>query len=869
MTRSSTADVRLSTASNSRRPVSGSGAGIDANEISFPEFLRGKDRWLVCKVASDAGSAKLRKIPCTIRAYTTTRRGRKVELEAGTAADPLDPRSYGSFAQAMSLLGQRKGRLLGYVLTEADGITVIDMDDVLEPSSTNDDLVFYSPAARRIVQSALREGAFVQRSVSGAGLHIFVRGSSTPVQRLVLEDGGGIIEVFNSKRFIAMTGERIPGSGEELACGRNLLRPVAEAGSPSVLGSESAFNLASVSDYPWIHELANTQEADNWFAYPEVDAIDFLVNDNVVEHFRTCLEDLTDTQLANEGFYKRLTRCTAELRKRCYSDGQREAIEALWEARCQRAPGYDKTGNEADLARFDGEANQGTNKIGPRWLSREVGREDELNRLIGAPMQSASGPPATSFIEITPKQKYPVSDLGARLGSAAASLARDVQAPLAMAAHSILSYASFCAQSVCNVELDGRIIPVSLFLATVAESGDRKSACDKVAGRPLLEFRQQQIHDHAADLKAYRDEKALIESNRKKALASKSGEENCRSQLEHLQEPDMPRDPQLIVQEPTLEGLQRAFHLGPPSQILNNDEGAQFFGGHAMQPEQRGKTIAGLSKFWDGGPIARTRAAKGESMMLFNRRLTVHLQMQPIIAEEVLSDALMQQQGILARFLIADCASLAGTRFYHGKDAHASDAMQEFHRRIKELLEHEPALDAGHGLQLPSKTLTKKARECWIEHYDAVERELGPSGRYEPIRPFASKAGENALRLAGVISLLESSAKPNKAAIERITEHQIERAWRLMHYYLETTLRRALLNEQSKTRRQAAEILSWLEENDGRAKIDDIQRLIPKRELRKSVSHLRSLLAILEESGHVRVVECNTNGDASAWEVCS
>jgi hypothetical protein len=843
--------------------------GGNLPEACFPKFLRDNDRWLLCKVMTVANSAKPRKIPCTVSAYRATRRGTGVELSVGAAANPLDPRSYGGFSHALSLLKRGEHELLGYVLTEEDGITVIDMDNVLEPSPTSGEITFRSQKAEEIVRSAMQQGAFVQRSVSRVGLHIFVRGSSAPVRRVVLENGGGVIEVFTSKRFIAMTGEKMPGAGNDLVNGQALLMLLAEAAANSTASPDPTFELGSVHDYPWIRRLADSDDPDRWLAYPEVAEIDFLVNDDIVENFRACLEDLTDTQLADEEFYKKLTRCAAENRRRCHSDAQREEIAQAWDARCRRAPGYDKAGNETDLARFDAEAKQGTNKIGPRWLAREVGREDELNSLIETAPPHTAVPSVKSHFDIPPKPEYPPSALGPVLGAAAASLAEDVQAPLAMAAHSVLSYASFCAQSICNVQLDGLVVPSSLFLATVAESGDRKSACDKVAGGPLLELQKQRVHDHTLALQAYRDDKAIIESSRKRALASKAGDSDRRSQLEQLSEPEIPRDPQFIVQEPTLEGLQRAFHAGASSQILNNDEGAQFFGGHAMQPEHRAKTIAGLSKFWDGSPIVRTRAARGESVTMFDRRLTVHLQMQPIIAVEVLSDPLMQQQGILARFLIADCDSLAGTRFYRGRDAQVSGPMRRYHQRLIALLEHKPALDAGNGLQLPAKSLTKKARQCWIEQYNDVERESGPSGKYEPIRAYASKAGENVKRLAAVLSLFESSAEPKRAAVEAITEDQIARAWRLMHYYLETTLRRTLLQEQTRTRRQALEVLSWLEANGGHGTIEAMQRKIPKRDLRKSVDHLRSLLALLEGSGSVRTTDTNTRGEPSAWEVCS
>jgi hypothetical protein len=65
-----------------------------------------------------------------------------------------------------------------------------------------------------------------------------------------------------------------------------------------------------------------------------------------------------------------------------------------------------------------------------------------------------------------------------------------------------------------------------------------------------------------------------------------------------------------ITEEPTLEGLQRSFRYGLASQGLFSDEGSQFFGGHAMNPDNALKTMSGLSKFWDGTPSDDAESAE-------------------------------------------------------------------------------------------------------------------------------------------------------------------------------------------------------------------------------------------------------------------
>ena len=61
------------------------------------------------------------------------------------------------------------------------------------------------------------------------------------------------------------------------------------------------------------------------------------------------------------------------------------------------------------------------------------------------------------------------------------------------------------------------------------------------------------------------------------------------------------------VTEPTFEGLTKLFATGQPSLGIFSDEGGQFLGGHAMNTDNRQKTLAALNDLWQGNPIRRTR----------------------------------------------------------------------------------------------------------------------------------------------------------------------------------------------------------------------------------------------------------------------
>ena len=125
----------------------------------------------------------------------------------------------------------------------------------------------------------------------------------------------------------------------------------------------------------------------------------------------------------------------------------------------------------------------------------ETVRMAETTRLFEAakarPSGSEESPDTRSFFddeplplhpEPTPADPYPVEALGDVLSGAALAISRVVQVPEAMAAQSVLGAASLATQALADVAMPfGQTRPISLYFATGAESGDRKSTADRFA----------------------------------------------------------------------------------------------------------------------------------------------------------------------------------------------------------------------------------------------------------------------------------------------------------------------------------------------------------------------------------------------------
>ncbi|WP_417775254.1 YfjI family protein [Stutzerimonas xanthomarina] len=448
--------------------------------------------------------------------------------------------------------------------------------------------------------------------------------------------------------------------------------------------------------------------------------------------------------------------------------------------------------------------------------------------------------PTPLLPEVEAAFPYPLEALGDVLGGAAAAIVEAVQVPAALAAQSVLAAAAMAAQPHGNAVRDGQPIPLSLFVLTVAESGDRKSAADRLALRAHHDRQSALLELYSAEQKEYRDQRDAYQCARVAILEkAKANPASAAAGLDSLQEPEPPPLPFILVEEPTLEGLQKSLLRGYPSQGLFSDEGGQFFGGHANKPENMLKSVAGLSKLWDGAPITRTRAAEGESASRSGCRLSAHLMIQPVVANKVLGDPILRGQGFLARFLVAWPQSLAGTRFYQHANPSQDPRLLRYWGRMTDLLLREPPKNDRGELEPAELKMDADAKTVWIEAHDAIEAELGRNGNLQDIKPTAAKGGENILRIAGVLAIAERATS--------LTRPIIERAATLVSWYLGEALRLAYPTTSDPQLLQAHRVISWLIENhwetfEARA----LQRRGPKV-ARQSAKHRDALLTLLVE----------------------
>jgi Protein of unknown function (DUF3987) len=391
---------------------------------------------------------------------------------------------------------------------------------------------------------------------------------------------------------------------------------------------------------------------------------------------------------------------------------------------------------EVMLSRLQWIANQnGLLHLSPNQLIAGATRSPSIKKT--EPVEAVQEGPLPLTRALPLPEAFPVEALGDVLGPAVEAIQDTVQSPWAMCSQSVLAAATLAVQGFADIELPtGQVKPISGFFLTVAETGERKSATDGFALGPVRKHEDMLREEYNVQLDAYKNAKSAYEALRKKACKSSKGNDvaGLTASLERLgPEPQPPLQPMLTCQEPTFEGLCRAFEVAPPSIGIFASEGGQFIAGNAMNSENKLKTAAGLSCVWDGEAIRRVRAGDGV-ILLPGRRLSMHLMVQPGVAATMLGDAELADQGLLSRCLVTAPESHAGRRYYRERDPETNRKLMAYEVCLGAILQQRQPLAANSRNVLAPKVLrlSPKATTLWRTFADEVESNLGPGGNSRP-----------------------------------------------------------------------------------------------------------------------------------------
>lgn len=158
--------------------------GIPCVLCDIPQWIL----WRAEKRVLADGTEKINKIPVCV-------------ADPRKAGSTTDAATWGTFGQAWSRYEHRDANVsgVGFVFTKSAGVVGVDLDDCFGERGI-------APDAREIVR---RLDSYTEISVSGRGLHVFVRGILPwPGRRK------GPIEMYAEGRFFTVTGAALPESSE-------------------------------------------------------------------------------------------------------------------------------------------------------------------------------------------------------------------------------------------------------------------------------------------------------------------------------------------------------------------------------------------------------------------------------------------------------------------------------------------------------------------------------------------------------------------------------------------------------------------------------------------------------------------------------
>lgn len=167
-------------------------AGKAKSCVQCGEGFVGRADARFCSPSCRVASHRARKVPSLPSVMTssprwTSRQGKRPTQVDGSPASSTDPSTWTSYDRV-------KGKPHGFML--GGGIGCWDLDGCLVDGVLSDE-------ARAILDAA--DPIWCEISMSGKGLHIFVKADEAPGRR----DGG--VEFYSRSRFIAVTGNQFKG----------------------------------------------------------------------------------------------------------------------------------------------------------------------------------------------------------------------------------------------------------------------------------------------------------------------------------------------------------------------------------------------------------------------------------------------------------------------------------------------------------------------------------------------------------------------------------------------------------------------------------------------------------------------------------
>lgn len=448
---------------------------------------------------------------------------------------------------------------------------------------------------------------------------------------------------------------------------------------------------------------------------------------------------------------------------------------------------------------------------------------------------------------------FPLEALPGIGGEMVQVVAESYQVDAGMPASLYLAVLSACGPYY--VDLKSHTEQTSINVASIAGSGERKSATIGAMTRPLYDYQAElQSRERprvAEELSRHKVRESRLAKLQKKAaecddpMERRNLEMEAEAVVREIGENPVPSLPVLAVDDITTEALGVLMTENQEHLSVFSSEGGLFgliAGRYSKQQESGGfdlylKSYSGDS--WSSHRIGR------EPRTMTRPSLSIGLTVQPDVIEEIGRNKSFHGRGLLARFNYDLCKPQAGRRARQTTPI-PYDLEQRYHAHITELLALSP--------RRKTFTLSPEAQAVWDEFYDDIEMQLGEGGDLHHIASWGSKLPGTAARIAGLLHLAEHGG----VAGERpISVTFVTKSCTIAAYFREHALA-VFDNMHTDPRIELAQkVLSVIEKHGLTTfKVRDIVR-------RSGLKHFDDVLTgtgVLEERGYIRRVGSTYSG---------
>tara|TARA_R110002012_G_scaffold318484_1_gene536998 strand:- start:326 stop:1948 length:1623 start_codon:yes stop_codon:yes gene_type:complete len=378
----------------------------------------------------------------------------------------------------------------------------------------------------------------------------------------------------------------------------------------------------------------------------------------------------------------------------------------------------------------------------------------------------------TPSIPATEEGEWPAYEEHSLFETAALEVSHHVEVVPEMARTMALAAMAVACQGAVDVEFpNGKLVPTSLNLLTIAESGERKTAVENWFFNPVRDFQQEKkteakkkLIEYQRDINNWKSGEKLLKKEWNKSFTL---EEEQRRKLEIVNEksrliiekrqaewkelePSPPKNYQLIYENVTPIALAHGLHINIPLACLLSSEAGSILEGQAS------KDLYLLNSIWSGSPVEVSRRST-PSFSVIDPRLTIALMAQPKVIDRFLEKRgeEARDNGFLSRLMVIKPNSLIGKRDGNARAVNKA-VIDKFKSRANELLNESFDILESTEKKRRIISFTPTAKKKWKSIFDEIEPNMEKHGLYYHSRGHGSKLMENITRVSAIIHTFEN-----------------------------------------------------------------------------------------------------------------